>query len=103
MADNVPLSGAKGTVKKFKARKNYLDRDVAGDVLVPAPEGGVKIGNPDTTAPPPQSVDDVIGDQPLDTRKARYRNPVRLTPDEIRDLADRLKKLADDDLDTPIG
>ena len=90
---------------KRKLAKPIRDTDT-GDVIVPG-TGSQKIGDPDTSAPPPQSVDDVIGDQPLDTRKARYRNPVRLSPDEIDDLErlnqlDKLKQ-ADDDLDTPIG
>ena len=102
MGDDVPprAPGVRQNPQKELARPI---RDTStGDVIVPG-TGSQKIGNPDTSAPPPQSIDDVIGDQPVDTRKARYRNPVRLSPDEIDDLADRVRKLADDDLDTPIG
>ena len=97
MTDNVPLSGAKGAVRR-KLAKPIFDTST-GDVLVRP--GGAKIGDPDIVAKAPTrpSIDDLVDDPAYDIKRRPGRKKRTAKQQEI---LDKIKK-ALDDLDEPIG
>ena len=102
--DNVPPK-ATGVRQNTQRELAKPIRDTStGDVIVPGP-GSQKIGDPDTSAPPPQSVDDAIDDPSTDLTRRNYLP--RVTQQEIDDLIARQKQIdainKADDLDEPIG